>query len=116
MDLGLRIEPYDMLVVTLRDGADETTVTVHPAQAGIQSLVRALDAAMTEGYGECFWPGAPGGQYWWIVKRSGETLEVIVMWTRGGATGWEHVFRATDAARWVSDRLTQEIARLISQA
>ena len=115
MDLGLRIEPYDTLVVTLRDGVGEATVSVHPAQAGVQSLVRALEAAMDQEYGECFWPGAPGGQYWWIFKRSADTLEVIVMWTRGGATGWEHVFRATDAARWVSDRLTQEIDRLTSQ-
>ena len=116
MDLGLTIEPHDMLVVTLRDGADETTVSVHPAQAGIQSLRRALDAAVAEAYGECFWPGAPGGQYWWIFKRSAETLEVIVMWTRGGAALWEHVFRATDAAGWVSDRLAQEIDRLARRA
>ena len=109
MDLGLTIEPYDMLVVSLRDGADETTVSVHPSQAGVQSLVRALDAAIAEGYGECFWPGAPGGQYWWIFQRRDETLEVIVMWTRGGAALWEHVFRTTDAVRWVRDRLAQEI-------
>jgi len=68
MDLGLTIEPYDMLVVSLRDGTDETTVSVHPSQAGVQSLVRALDAAIADGYGECFWPGAPGGQYWWIFQ------------------------------------------------
>jgi len=112
MDLGLTIEPYDMLVVSLRDGTDETTVSVHPSQAGVQSLVRALDAAIADGYGECFWPGAPGGQYWWIFQRRDETLEVIVMWTRGGAALWEHVFRTTDAAQWVRDRLAQEIDRL----
>ncbi len=34
------------------------------------------------------------------------------MWTRGGASLWEHVFRATDSATWVRDRLDEEIDRL----
>jgi hypothetical protein len=34
------------------------------------------------------------------------------MWTRSGATGWEHVFRATDAAGWIRDRLIAETSRL----
>jgi hypothetical protein len=34
------------------------------------------------------------------------------MWTRGGASLWEHVFRATDAADWMKDRVAEEIRRL----
>ena len=112
MNLRLEIEPHDILVVHLRDGAEETTVSVSPSEAGARSLVRALDAAMADGYGECFWPGVPGGQYWWIFKRSGETIEVIAMWTRGGISIWEHVFRAVDAATFLRDRLSEEIDRL----
>jgi hypothetical protein len=112
MDLRLTVEAPDRLVVQLREGPDDTTVAVSPSSAGVRSLVRALDDAMAHGYGECFWPGMPGGQYWWVFRRRETTLETAVMWTRGGATGWEHVFRATDAAEWIRDRLVAETARL----
>ena len=85
---------------------------VHPSRAGAESLQRALRAALEHGYGECFWPGMPGGQYWWIFKRDDEALETIAMWTRGGASLWEHVFRATDSAEHVRERLDAEIDRL----
>jgi hypothetical protein len=112
MHLSLSLEPHDTLVVHLQEGREQATVPVHPSRPGAQSLLRALDLALTEGYGECFWPGAPGGQYWWIFKREHESIEVIAMWTRGGASLWEHVFRATDAAAWVEEQLTAEIDRL----
>ena len=112
MDLTLTVEPHDTLVVTLRDGAQETTVGVRPAGAGARSLADALARAMADGYGECFWPGATGGQYWWAFKRDADTLETIAMWTRGGASLWEHVFRATDSADWVRARLAAEAERV----
>ena len=112
MHLALSLDPHDTLTVHLKEALEETTVSVHPSGAGARSLLRALDHAVTDGYGECFWPGSPGGQYWWIFKRTAESLEVIAMWTRGGASLWEHVFRVVDSAAWVSERLTSEIDRL----
>jgi hypothetical protein len=112
MDLRLTLDPHDVLVVHLSEGGLATTVSVHPSRAGAESLQRALGAALAEGYGECFWPGLSGGQYWWIFKREADSLETIAMWTRGGAALWEHVFRATDAADWVQDRLADEVRRL----
>jgi hypothetical protein len=113
MNLHLALDAPDLLTVLLQEGTEHATVSVSPARAGVESLVRAFDAALAGGYGDCFWPGRPGGQYWWIFKREAETMEVAVMWTRGGASLWEHVFRATDAADWVRDRLTTEIDRLL---
>jgi hypothetical protein len=112
MDLRLTLDPYDVLVVHLSEADLATTVSVHPSRPGAELLQRALHASIADGYGECFWPGLSGGQYWWIFKRDGETLETIAMWTRGGASLWEHVFRATDAASWVRERLADEIQRL----
>jgi hypothetical protein len=112
MNLHFEIQPHDVLVVHLREGQDQTHVSARPSQAAARSLRRALDAARTDGYGECFWPGAEGGQYWWIFKREHERLETIAMWTRGGASMWEHVFRATDAADWLNERVTTETARV----
>src|SRR5215831_16067233 len=112
MDFTLAVEPHDTLVVTLHDGPQQTTVSVRPAAAGARSLADALARAIADGYGECFWPGAAGGQYWWAFKRDADTLETIAMWTRGGASLWEHVFRATDSANWVRSRLAAETERV----
>ena len=112
MDLRLEIDPHDTLIVHLAEGDERTTVSVQPARAGVRSLRRAVDAAVGDGYGECFWPGSPGGQYWWIFKCHADTVEVVAMWTRGGASLWEHVFRATDGAAWLRDQLALEILRL----
>jgi hypothetical protein len=112
VDFRLALEPHDQLIVHLRDGAVETTVEVAPSHAGIDSLSRGLTQGLEHGYGECFSPAPGGGQYWWIFSRRDESLEVAVMWTRGGASLWEHVFRATDNAEWVRKRVTAAIAEL----
>ena len=112
MDFALSLDPDQTLVVHLQEGVERTTVSVRPAVAGATSLLRAVDQAVTDGYGECFWPGASGGQYWWILKRIDNSMEMMAMWTRGGASLWEHVFRATGPADWIEQRLTSEIDRL----
>jgi len=112
MTLSFALEPHDILTVHLRDGDQETSVSAGPASAAVTSLRRALDGALADGYGECFWPATTGGQYWWIFKRDAERMETVAMWTRGGASLWEHVFRATDAASWVEERMRMEAGRL----
>ena len=112
MTLDFHIEAHDVLVVHLCEGDEQTSLAVHPSKAGAESLRRALDTAMADGYGECFWPASTGGQYWWIFKRDADGLEVMAMWTRGGASSWEHMFRATDSVAWIDERVTSESARL----
>ena len=112
MDLRLTLEPHDVLAVHLREQEQQTTLHVSPAAAGAKTLARAIDDAIAQGYGECFWPALSGGQYWWMFKHDAGTIETIAMWTRGGVAIWEHVFRATDGAAWLKDRLTDEIDRL----
>lgn len=109
MHLRLTLDPDDTLVVHLREGPEETSVPVRPSSAGIRSLTRAVDTAIADGYGECFWPAMPIGQTWWMFRRDAETIEVVAMWTRGGAALWEHVFRATDSVEWLRDQLRKEI-------
>jgi len=112
MNLSFDLSPHDTLTVHLREGDEQTSVSAKPSSAAVTSLRRALDAAVTDGYGECFWPGTTGGQYWWIFKRDAERMETVAMWTRGGASLWEHVFRATDAVSWVEERVRSEASRL----
>jgi hypothetical protein len=110
--MNLRVEAaIDELTVYLKEGTEETSVTVAPPHAGAATLTRALADAAASGYGECFWPSVTG-QYWWMFRRDHETVEVAVMWSRGGASGWQHVFRATDALAWVRGRLDEELARV----
>jgi hypothetical protein len=116
MHLSLTRDPFDTLIVILRDGDVETTVSARPSSAALRSLSGVVDDAGRDGYGECFWPGADGGQYWWIVKRDESAAEVVVMWTRGGVAIWEHVFRATDAFSWIRDHLDREMARIAPTA
>ena len=111
MDLHLAVDA-DILTVSLRDAEAEAVLSVHPPAAGITSLTRALQEALDHGHGECFWPAASGGIYWWLFRRTHETLEVTALWSRGGVAIWEHVFRATDAAGWVQERLHAEVTRL----
>jgi hypothetical protein len=112
VDLRLALEAHDALVVHLREHDTHAAVAVRPARVGARTLVGALRSAIGDGYGECFWPGSPGGQYWWIFRREAESLECVAMWTRGGASLWEHVFRATDSAEWIQQRLSEELERL----
>jgi hypothetical protein len=116
MDLGLTIEPHDMLVVTLRDGADETTVSVHPRRPAFNHCGARSMRRLRRRTANVSGPARPAASTGGSSSATPRTLEVIVMWTRGGAALWEHVFRATDAAGWVSDRLMQEIDRLARRA
>lgn len=99
------------LVVHLREGEVETEVSGwNPAQSATH-LLAALDAADAEGYGECFWP-EPTGHYWWMFKREHERLEVVVLWSRSSAVGWQHVFRAADGAGYLRELIASEFGRL----
>ena len=112
MDVRFEREGHDGLVVHLKDGAVQTSVSVPQSRPGATSLRRALESALRDAHGECFWPCTTGGQYWWMFQRDGAAPEVIVMWTRGGASLWEHVFRATESVDWVRTRFTEELDRL----
>ena len=112
MDLRLTLQSQNELVVHLQEGAVATTVAVPGARAGAESLTRAVDDVVAHGYGECFWPALEGGHYWWMFRRDGDSMEVVTMWSRGGASGWEHVFRALDSVAWVRERLDAEVGRL----
>lgn len=112
MTLRFTLEEHDTLTVLLREGDSHTTVSARPSHAAVSSLQRAVADAGRYGYGECYWPGAEGGQYWWIFKRTEAAVEVVALWTRGGVAIWEHVFRATDAFSWLEDHLHAEAARI----
>jgi hypothetical protein len=98
------------IVIRLREGASETTVTGWHTSRAVTALMSALEmVAAADGYSECFWP-EPTGQYWWMFNREGRRLEVVVLWSRGAVTGWQHVFRAADEVDYFVDRVRDEMA------
>lgn len=98
------------IVVRLREGAIDTTVTGWHTSRAVTALLTALEIVEAgEGYAECFWQ-EPTGQYWWMFSREGQRLEVVVLWSRGAVTGWQHVFRAADEVTYLVGRVRDEMA------
>lgn len=110
--MTLTIERPDThrLVARLREGTVETEITGWRPEQSSADLLAALDAAEAEGYGECFWP-EPMGQYWWMFKREDRSVEVVVLFSRSSAVGWQHVFRAADEFGYVRDMFRAEFSR-----
>ena len=98
------------LIAKLREGDTITDVTAWRPEQAAADLLAALDAAESESYGECFWP-EPTGQYWWMLKREDRRLETVVLYSRGGAMGWQHVFRAVDEMDYVRELVREELHR-----
>ena len=78
-----------------------------PDQAAAH-LLAAFESAQRDGYGECLWL-EPTGQYWWMLRREDERLEVAVMYSAGVVPGWQHVFRAVDEMGYLDDLVREEL-------
>jgi hypothetical protein len=94
MDLSLGTDQYGRLVCTLSDGGSPAFVTASDASAAAADLVAALEDVTATGGGDCFWQEG-GGQFRWMFRRDGEAVRMVVLWSTGAITGWEHVFSAT---------------------
>jgi len=111
MDLHLSLDRHDRLVCRLSDEGVETEATSADGDGAGAALAAAFEEARESGYGECFWPEAEG-QYWWMLRHADGALDVVVMWSRGGATGWQHAFRASEDVDRFARRLGEELDRL----
>jgi hypothetical protein len=96
------------VVAHLREGSDEIEIIGWNAAWCTEQLLAALDDAAIDGYGECYWP-EPTGQYWWMLKRAEDRLEVAVLWSRSSAVGWQCIFRATDGFVYARDLITEAL-------
>lgn len=108
MELSIENATPHRLVARLRDAQAETTVSGWSPDQAVNALLAALEAARCDGYGDCMWL-EPDGQYWWMFHCVRGELEVVVLWSSGTVTGWQHVFRGADQIESFSQRVRDEL-------
>lgn len=99
------------LSCTLVDRNDTATIVAPEALDAAQDLEAALADARDAGYGECVWP-LTDGEYKWLFRRTGDRTDVVVLWSGGVVTGWQHVFRSDADAADLHRRVAEELGRL----
>lgn len=109
MELSLDIDPAGRFVCRLAGDGQQATVTASNVNAA-EDLLAALEDARDGGYGECFWE-EQGGEYRWLFRRAEAGLTVVVLWSTGTLTGWEHVFRATADLDVLAAQVRRDLSR-----
>lgn len=93
LDLDIRTDDFGRLMCTLSDGNVTATATASNIPDAAADLLSALDQAALNGIGECFWLRA-SGVFRWLLRREQGSARLVVLWSAGTLTGWEHVFAA----------------------
>jgi hypothetical protein len=111
MNLLFDTDHAGRFVCTLVDGANTAIATAVSVAEAAQVLEAALADVRAEGCGECVWAEA-AGEYRWMFRRGEDRLTVVVLWSAGTLTGWQHVFRAECNAAWFDERVRTELEKL----
>ena len=111
MDLMLETDEHGRIICTIVDGRQAATVTASNMPDAASELPKALERARASGLGECWWE-EQGGAYRCLFRRDGDRVTVVVLWSTGTITGWEHVFRSECDLAWLATRITEELASL----
>lgn len=110
MDLSLDIDDAGRFVVALtHEGGAPAIVTASNLNAA-DDLLAAIEDARESGLGECFWEEQTG-EYRWMLRTTGQEATVVVLWSTGVVTGWEHVFRGACTLDWLSARIRESLAK-----
>jgi hypothetical protein len=110
MQFTLETDENGRLICRLVDAGIEGTVTASNVPQAGTDLLAAIEDAKTTGYGECLWEEV-GGEYRWMLRADGDRLTVVVLWSIGTVTGWQHVFRAECDADWFQETARASLAR-----
>jgi len=93
MQVTLRSDSLDRVVGTIAYHGAQTTVSGSDRYAAMSDLRAAVESALTEGLGECFWHEAMV-DYRWLFRREGGIMRFVIIRSTGTLTGWEHCFWA----------------------
>ena len=93
VQVTLNCDLFGRVVGAIAHNGAQATVTASDRVSAIEDLRQAVASASTHGHGECFWHEAVG-DYRWLFRREGGTVPIVVLWSIGTLTGWEHRFWA----------------------
>ena len=93
MQVTLKSDSFGRVVGTIEQNGAQATVTGSDPDSAITDLRLAVESAVAGDYGECFWHEATG-EYRWLFRREGGKMRVVILWSMGTLTGWEHRFWA----------------------
>jgi hypothetical protein len=111
MDVRFDTDEWGRLLCTVAAGDASVLITSSDAFMARTGLLAALEDARANGYGECLWPEAVG-EYKWMFRRHLAELTVVVLWSSGTLTGWQHVLRETTDFETFTSRVEAEFAIL----
>lgn len=111
MDLLIEQGEFGRLVCTLYPEGRATVVTASDAALASTQLRAALDDLRDTGYGECLWQEQTG-DYRWMFRRTGAQVAVVVLWSSGTLTGWQHVLHTETDLDSFERRLRSELAKV----
>ena len=115
MDVLSERDAAGHLACTLIDRDATATVVAADVLDAAEDLEGALADARDAGYGECVWQ-LTDGDFKWLFRRSGPLTDVVVLWSAGVVTGWQHVFRSETDAADLDRRVGEELARVRGEA
>ena len=111
MDLSLDIDDSGRFVATLQvEGGTPATVTAANVNAA-DDLLASIEDARDSGLGECFWEEQAGEYRWMLRVIDQDEATLVVLWSAGVVTGWEHVFRGTCRLDWLAARIREALAK-----
>lgn len=111
MQLSLDTDEFGGLTCAVSDGQAQAKVSASNMPDAARDLVAAFEGATDGDCGECYWHEA-AGEYRWMFRRSGGKIQVVVLWSTGTLTGWEHVFWSECEFEPLALQLRDEISRL----
>jgi hypothetical protein len=95
MRLTFALDEFGRVTCELSDGPVLGTASASNTAVAASELLRAVEDAEKTGTGECWWLES-AGEYRWVIRREGERATLVVLWSGGTLTGWEHVFWEQD--------------------
>ncbi len=110
VDLDIRTDDFGRLMCTLSDGNVTATATASNIPDAAADLLSAVDQAALNGIGECFWLRT-SGVFRWLLRREQDSARLVVLWSAGTVTGWEHVFGAECDWHSLQRMIRQQIDR-----
>jgi len=103
MNVALSTDGFGRLVCDIEHAGSTAIATSADMATARAQFLGALEDVEQTGYGECLWPEAVG-EYRWMFRRSGTAVIVVLLWSRGTLTGWDHLLHAsTDFRAFAAD-------------